>query len=108
MSSVGTTVKSCTSYESARAVVVTLPDHGAAEQVIRQVRVLAPSTDIIARARYHIHAPVLSAAGATLVIDEEVEVGRSLGTAVRELGPTDRTENDIPSARTGVGPGFHG
>ncbi len=72
--------------EAARAVVVALPDHRAAQQVIRRVRVLAPTIDIIARARYHIHAPLLSAAGATLVIDEEAEVGRRLGEAVSELG----------------------
>ena len=72
--------------EAARAVVVALPDHRAAQQVIRRVRVLGPTVDIIARARYHIHAPLLTAAGATLVIDEEAEVGRRLGEAVSELG----------------------
>jgi CPA2 family monovalent cation:H+ antiporter-2 len=72
--------------EAARAVVVALPDHRAAEQVIRRVRVLAPEIDIIARARYHIHAQALADAGATVVIDEEAEVGRRLGATVSDLG----------------------
>jgi CPA2 family monovalent cation:H+ antiporter-2 len=67
--------------ESARAVVVTLPDHRAAVQVIQGVRARAPAVHLIARARYHMYAGELSRAGATVVIDEEDEVGHRLAAA---------------------------
>lgn len=78
--------------ESARAVVVTLPDHRAAVEVIRGVRARAPSVPLIARARYHLYAEALRQAGATDVIDEEHEVGRRLADAAQGLAehsPTD-------------------
>jgi CPA2 family monovalent cation:H+ antiporter-2 len=71
--------------ESARAVVVTLPDHRAALQVIQGVRARAASVQLIARARYHLYAGELSRAGATAVIDEEHEVGRRLAEAAEAL-----------------------
>jgi CPA2 family monovalent cation:H+ antiporter-2 len=71
--------------ETAHAVVVTLPDHRAAAHVLQGVRALAPSVTLIARARYHLHVGELSSAGASVVIDEEEEVGRRLAAAAREL-----------------------
>lgn len=68
---------------SARAVVVTLPDYRAAEQVLRLARIVNPSALLIARARYHIFAPTLAATGAALV-DEEHAVGRLLGALTLE------------------------
>ncbi len=67
---------------SARAVVVSIPDYRAAIQIIRQVRALAPRVLIIARARYHIYAQDLRSAGAHVVVDEEENMGQTLG---REL-----------------------
>lgn len=73
--------------DTARAVVVTLPDYRAAELVLRLARVLNPATLLIARARYHIFAPSLAAAGAGAIVDEEHEVGRMLGhVTLKELG----------------------
>jgi len=67
---------------SARAVVVTVPDHRTALQVISQVRALAPHGKVIARARYHLYAKDLEQAGAHVIIDEEQQVGSLLGLEV--------------------------
>jgi len=75
--------------ETARAVVVTLPDHRAAAQVIEQVHARAPNVPLIARARYHLYAEELARSGATAVVDEEQEVGRRLAAAARRLSEPD-------------------
>ncbi len=78
--------------EHARAVVVTVPDPSAARQIIAGVRALAPSTPVIARARYHVYRWELILAGAEIVIDEEDQVGVRVAAAVRRLlrGAEDR------------------
>jgi len=63
---------------SARAVVVTIPDHRTARQIIMQVKAVAPSVPVVSRARYHLYAPQLAESGAH-VVDEEHRVGRLLG-----------------------------
>jgi CPA2 family monovalent cation:H+ antiporter-2 len=68
--------------KSARAVVVTVPDYRIMVQIIRQVRAYAPRTLVIARARYHVHADDLKDAGAHVIVDEERNMGDTLG---REL-----------------------
>jgi CPA2 family monovalent cation:H+ antiporter-2 len=85
--------------ETARAVIVTLPDHRAAAQVIQQVHARAPTVPLIARARYHLYADDLARAGATDVVDEEQEVGRRLAAAARRL-----SERDPGAASPGEGP----
>lgn len=70
---------------AARAVVVALPDHRTALQVIGQARSLAPHTAVIARARYQIFAGELERAGAWVIVDEEQETGRLLGQEVLGL-----------------------
>lgn len=81
--------------EAARAVVVTLPDYRAAELVLRLARILNPAALLIARARYHIFAPSLSAAGAQALVDEEHHVGRLLGDlTLQELGGGGRRPTD--------------
>lgn len=67
------------------AVVVALPDHQTVTAVIHQLRVLAPGLPIIARARYHRFAHEIVAAGATVVVDEEQQIGHRLGMATRHL-----------------------
>jgi CPA2 family monovalent cation:H+ antiporter-2 len=62
----------------AAAVVVTVPDPQTCQAVIRNVRVTAPGTAIIARGRYHIAISRLKEAGANAVIDEENIVGHSI------------------------------
>ncbi|MEJ2719386.1 MAG: NAD-binding protein [Deltaproteobacteria bacterium] len=62
-----------------RAVVVTLPDHRATREVVRQVRSLAPETLILARGRLSRYIHDLAAAGANVTIDEEAQMGMELG-----------------------------
>ena len=72
---------------NAKMLVTTLPDHRATIETIDLVRSLSTSIPIIARARYSRHATKLSSAGADIVVDEEVCVGRTLGEQVlRQLG----------------------
>lgn len=69
----------------AQVVVVTVPDASAACRVIQLVRWTAPGARIVARARYHIRAADLRAAGADKVVDEEDQVGLRLAADVRKL-----------------------
>ena len=72
---------------SAKMVVSTLPDYRATVETIDQIRSLSSSIPIVARARYSRHATLFSSAGADIVVDEEVCVGRTLGEQVmRQLG----------------------
>jgi len=67
---------------SARAVVVTVPDHRTAALMIRLVKGLVPHLPVIVRARYHAYAEELRAAGAHVLVDEEQEIGHRLGLEV--------------------------
>lgn len=69
----------------ALAVVVALPDHHTVIAVIHQVRGIAPGIPVIARARYHRYVGEIIAAGATVVVDEEQQIGRRLGLETRRL-----------------------
>jgi voltage-gated potassium channel Kch len=72
---------------SAKLIVTTLPDYRSTVETIDQVRSLSSSIPIVARARYSRHATLLSSAGADIVVDEEVCVGRTLGEQVQhQLG----------------------
>jgi CPA2 family monovalent cation:H+ antiporter-2 len=68
----------------AKVVAVTVPDPGAARQVIAGVRSLGSDAAIIARARYHRYRSDLADAGAIAVIDEEEQVGLQIAAAVKE------------------------
>ena len=68
---------------SSAAVVVTLPDPGAARLVIQHMRALSPETPVYARARYHVYRWELMLAGAEVVVDEEEEVGLRIAGHVR-------------------------
>ncbi|MFH1983129.1 MAG: cation:proton antiporter [Pseudomonadota bacterium] len=69
----------------AGVVVVTAPDTATAHDVIKAIRAIAPVVPIVARGRYHRHASRLKDAGATIVVDEEQEVGGRLAEEVRRL-----------------------
>jgi monovalent cation:H+ antiporter-2, CPA2 family len=75
-------------------VIVALPDHHTVVSVIHQVRFLAPSVPIVARARYHRFAGEITAAGATVVVDEEQQIGLRLGLEARRILRKDDQEND--------------
>jgi CPA2 family monovalent cation:H+ antiporter-2 len=70
--------------ETARAVVVTVPDPVSARQIVERVHARAPETTIVARARYHVHRWQLHLAGAQEVVDEEEEVGLRIASRLRE------------------------
>ena len=70
--------------QGARAVVVTVPDHRASADVIRQVRSLAPGVKIFARARLGRYAGELERAGASDTLNEEFLAGVELGRRVKE------------------------
>ena len=63
-------------------MVVTVPDHRTAAQMIRQIKGLVPHLPVITRARYHVYAEELRAAGAHVIVDEEQEIGHRLGLEV--------------------------
>jgi CPA2 family monovalent cation:H+ antiporter-2 len=71
------------SVRTAACVVITIPDPSTARRIIQQVRALAPDTQIVVRARYHIHRWQLEMAGADAVVDEEQEVGVRIAEEVR-------------------------
>jgi len=64
---------------SALAVVITVPDHIQARQIIAEVRALRPHVTVITRARYHRFADGLRFGPEETVVDEEEAVGRLLG-----------------------------
>lgn len=68
--------------KSARALVVTIPDHHAALGVVRQARGMSPGLRILVRARYSKYASEYAVAGAEITVDEEECIGKELA---REL-----------------------
>ena len=70
---------------SAKAIVISIPDHRTSVQITRSVKALNPSLHIVVRARYHSLVPDLEEAGASVVIDEEYYTGKRLASAVRAL-----------------------
>ncbi len=79
----------------ALVLVVTIPDPRTSQIIIRQAKRLAPHVPIVARARYHQHAPALIGAGANIIIDEEALVGESIGSSVLgTLGSRSAKPND--------------
>ena len=69
----------------AAGVVVALPDPAVVERVVRAVRSQTDRASIIVRSRYHKHAGSLEPAGASVIVDEEQEVGKLLGERAASL-----------------------
>ena len=67
---------------TAKALVIALPDHQTACDVIHHARQVSPGIRIIARARYHAFVDVLRRAGADVVVDEEKTVAGYLGAEI--------------------------
>ena len=65
--------------DSAYAMIITIPDPGAARNIIHQAKAMSPKVFVMARARYHVHRWELEVAGAHVVVDEEQNVGKTLG-----------------------------
>lgn len=77
------------SIDTAEALVITLPDHYLAMAVIVEAREMAPKLTIICRSRYHRYVDLLSATGASVVVDEEAHVGDRLSESLRLSVTTD-------------------
>ena len=77
------------SIDTAEALVLTLPDHRLTIAIIVEARELSPKLTIIARSRYHRYVDLLSATGATVVVDEEAHVGDKLSESLRLKVSTD-------------------
>ncbi|HOO57186.1 MAG TPA: cation:proton antiporter [bacterium] len=67
-----------TGVSKMRAVVVTIPDTNTARRITERIKILAPNVPLIVRARYNLHIPEIKKAGASVIVDEEWEVGYSL------------------------------
>ena len=68
---------------ASRVVVIAVPDHAAARQIVHLARGLAPDAELIVRCRYHVRHWELILAGAHEVIDEEDLIGRRLAADAR-------------------------
>lgn len=60
------------------AVVITLPYYRTVAECVRMVKSIHPECLLLARSRYHRYAPIIEAAGAHVVVDEEDTVGIEL------------------------------
>lgn len=69
---------------SVQLVVITIPARFATLTLLQHVRRLAPEALTFVRSRYQIDKPDFEAAGATLVVGDEEEVGSKLREAVLE------------------------
>lgn len=67
------------------AAVITLPDPKTCRDVIANLRFLLPGIPILARSRYHRYLTDLKNRGATVVVDEESVVGRTLANDLIDL-----------------------
>ncbi|MCW5941481.1 MAG: cation:proton antiporter [Fimbriimonadaceae bacterium] len=83
-----TGILTAAALRNADTLVVAVSDHDTARLIISAARRLSPDLHIVARARYHKFSGELQAAGATLVVDEERSVGRTLADEVRRVMPT--------------------
>ncbi len=80
----------------ARAIVVTMDDPSAARHVVRSLHAEFPALPLFARARDSAHARELSAAGASAVIPEALEVALQMGAQVlAHLGIESLTSSEL-------------
>ncbi|MGY8639779.1 MAG: cation:proton antiporter domain-containing protein [Verrucomicrobiales bacterium] len=70
---------------TAKAIVITVPDHRASIRIVESVRTLNQNVIIISRARYHTFVSDLEQAGSTVAVDEEYITGRHLAGVMTEL-----------------------
>ncbi|MHC4765052.1 MAG: cation:proton antiporter [Planctomycetota bacterium] len=72
-------------FAGAAAVVITIPDPVAARHIIQHIKAAQPEACILARARYHVYRWELDFAGASVVVDEEQQVGMRLARELRRV-----------------------
>jgi len=73
---------------AAAVVAVTVPAPEVAIQIVRLLRIVAPDSFVVARARYNRFLPELEDAGADVAHDEETYVGLRMAESMRELLPS--------------------
>ena len=71
--------------ERIELIAITIPDPTDVAQITSLARSLAPQASIVARARYHNAHPMIAAAGAHRVVDEEQSVGRQIAISAKVL-----------------------
>ena len=80
--------------DSARALVVTLPDPSSVISTIEQARAMAGDLVIVARARYRRVVSAIEKAGADHVLSEEGVIGTVMGSTVVSLLDLDIPDNE--------------
>jgi len=80
------------------ALVVTLPDHRITTAIIVEAKDQCPDLKIVARARHHRYFGLLEGAGATIVVDEEAQVGRRMSSYITSTAIARETpkRDDVP------------
>lgn len=68
--------------ETAKAVVVAIPDYVTTRSIVEQCKHIAPEVPVFARARYHVYSDEIGVIGADYVVDEEETVGHRLGSLI--------------------------
>jgi len=80
---------------SAKIFILTLPHHAASKKAIRHIRVLAPESLIIVRARHQFEFEALKNSGAHGVVGDEEQVGRALREMAQEFSQQVPEEREI-------------
>lgn len=68
--------------------VVTVPDPMTTVQIVEHMRRMRPQLPIAARCRYHRHQAAVKKAGATIIVDEETQVGHNLAHQIVDFMQT--------------------
>ena len=78
---------------TATVIAVTVPAPRVTIQIVRLLRGVAPESFVVARSRYNRSLPRVEDAGATIVLDEETNVGLRMAESMKELFPS--RENSV-------------
>ena len=70
---------------TATVIAVTVPAPRVTIQFVRLLRGVAPEAFVVARSRYNRSLPRVEDAGATIVLDEETNVGLRMAESMKEL-----------------------
>ena len=81
--------------ERIELIAITIPDPNDVAQITSLARSLVPNADIVARARYHNAHPLIAAAGAHIVVDEEQSVGHQIAISARALLAAEEPTGDL-------------
>jgi CPA2 family monovalent cation:H+ antiporter-2 len=85
--------------ERIELIAITIPDPKDVAQITSLARSMAPNADIVARARYHNAHPLIVAAGAHSVVDEEESVGHQIAISAWALLKAGAPTGDLAKVR---------